>query len=281
VNLPLAYKLSTGTLRARPTLTVLAIFLLALGTSVLGGLLGTAYLLHSMQTKLLAALTVELELAGDADSTRANVMARIEQWPGTDYVQYITADVTLYEIERETGENLRDLFGTNPFPSLVRVRFRPTTLRMMDSLASIARGWPEVTAVSYPRRLWNELRTLADQLQSGLGIFALAFVIVVLIAVGFCLRAQVRNRSATWDFLLLIGMPQQIIRHSILVQEILIGIISGLLACGILALLSIGVQWLLMADLQLPLWFYPFTALLAIVLAYAAGVLSPHRFAPR
>jgi len=281
VKFPLAYKLGIGTLRSRPTLTILAVFLLALGTSVLSGLLCSAYLLHAMQTKLLAALTVELEMASDADSARAQVMARVERWPGAEFVQFVTPDVTLGEIERETGENLRDLFGTNPFPALVRVRFRPTTLHMMDSLASVARGWPEVSAVSYPRRLWSELQILATRLESGLGVSAIIFVVLVIIAVGFCLRAQMRNRSATWDFLALIGMPQHVIRQSLLVQEALIGVAGGLIACGILAVAASAVEWLLLGDLRLPFWFYPCTAVLAIALAYVAGIFSPRRFVSR
>jgi cell division protein FtsX len=275
----LAFQLGIGTLRSRPTLTVLAVGLLALGTAVMGGLVGTLYLLHSLQGEFVSALSLEIELTGDSEQIRAAVMSQAEAWPGAESVQYVPPELTLREIERETGEDLQTLFGTNPFPSLVRVRFRAASVRFLDSLAAIAQRWPEVSAVVYPRRLWSDLQTLADRLRGGLGLSAALFTLVVVGLVGLCLRAQVRNRAATWEFLMLSGASRNLLGLTLLIQEIAVGLAGGLAACGILILLSMVYRWLFLRNVTFPLWFFAVVGLLALLLSVMAGLLSPRRFA--
>ena len=78
---PLSFSLGLSTLRSRPTLTVLAALLLALGTTILAGLFGAVFLLQSLHGQFATALTLELELIHDAEATRAAVMTRAEAWP--------------------------------------------------------------------------------------------------------------------------------------------------------------------------------------------------------
>lgn len=273
-----AIQLAWGTLRSRPTLTLLAVLLLALGTAILGGLLGTAYLLRSLQTEFVSALSVELELNSVSDDAKTRVMERTEAWPSAEFVQYVPADVTLKEVQRETGEDLVALFGTNPFPALVRVRFGVIDIRKLDSLTAAARQWPEVATVSYPRRLWDDLERIADRLQGGVGVFTLTASLLVLLLVGLCLRAQVRNRSAQWEYLLLAGLHPRAIAVALLFQELIVGFAGGLAACCVLWGLTSAYTWLFFRAIALPLWFYGVTVLLGLLLAVLSGLMSPRRF---
>jgi cell division protein FtsX len=276
--LRLAFQLAMGTLRSRPTLTILAVLLLAFGTAIMGGLLGSIYLLRSLQNEFVSALSVELELTSDTDTFRSSVMSRCEAWPSAEFVQYVPPEAALHEVQRETGEDLLALFGANPFPALVRVRFGEVNLKTLDSLTAAARRWPEVAEVSYPRRLWSDLQRIADRFQGSLGLIAAAITLLVLILVGLCLRAQIRNRSAQWEFLLLCGMHPREIFLSRIVQEVLIGLLSGLTAGGILYGLTMGYSWLMFRGIALPFWFYGAEVFLAVMLSLLAGFLSPRRF---
>jgi cell division protein FtsX len=257
---------------------MLAVLLLALGTAIMGGLLGTVYLLRSLQTEFVSALSVELELISDSEDARTRVMSRAEKWPTAEFVQYVPPEVTLREIQRETPEDLTALFGTNPFPAIVRVRFGGINLKVLDSLTADARRWPDVAEVSYPRRLWDDLENLASRFQGGLGVVAAALTILVVGLVGLCLRAQVRNRSGQWEFLLLSGIHPWMVSLSLLIQQILVGILGGFAACGVLYGLTAGYSWLFFRTIVLPVWFYAGMVLLASVLAIIAGLLSPRRF---
>jgi cell division transport system permease protein len=275
---PLSISLAVGTLRSRPTLTVLAALLLAFGTSILGVIFGAVFLLGSLQAQIATVLTLELELIHDAEATRAAVMSRAEAWPGIESVQYVPPDVTLREIEKETGEDLQKLFGANPFPPMVRVRFGRLNLQTLDSLATSARRWPEVADVAYPRAAWSGVDRLSARLQGGFGKGAAAFTLVILVLVGLCLRAQVRNRADTWDLLLLMGSSPRTIRLALFVQQLAVGVLGGVLACGLLTGLSLFLRWLTLRPVEIPLWFYASTTLAALLLSILAGQLSPRRF---
>ena len=276
-ELRLALKLGLGTLRSRPTLTLLAIVLLAIGSSLLGGLTGTIYLLQGIQAEFLSALTIEVELAGDADSLRAPISEQIEAWPGAEFVQYVSPAMTLREMEMETGENLKELFGDNPFPPLLRVRFGQTDLKTLDSLTSAAARWPGVINVVYPRQLWNRLNDLLRSASGSTAWFAGVLSLLSVLLVGLCLRAQVRYRAATWELVSLCGMSERTLGLSLLMQEGVIGCLGGLLACGVLWVLSLLLGWLLLHTVALPGWFYLLVWLASIALGILAGMLSPKR----
>jgi cell division protein FtsX len=278
---PLSFSLGLGTLRSRPTLTVLAALLIALGTTILGVFFGAVFLLQSLQGQFATALTLEIELIRDTEGARQEVMSRVDTWPTVEFVEYVPPDVTLDEIERETGEDLQKLFGTNPFPAMIRVRFGRLHLESLDSLADLARGWPEVADVAYPRAAWSSVDRLAERLQGGFGRGGAALTLAILILVGLCLRAQVRNRADTWEFLPLMGSAARTIRVALFVQQLAVGILGGVLACVLLASLGLFLRWLTLRPVGIPLWFYAGTLLAGVVLSILAGQISPRRFGTR
>jgi cell division protein FtsX len=277
-ELQLALRVGWGTLRSRPTLTLLAISLLSLSTAVIAGIAGTAFLLERMQSEFLRALTVEIELVDEAKETQDRVMMAVESWPGTEFVQYVGPDVTLAEMQKETGDDLLALFGYNPFPPIVRVRFGAATLDVLDSLTHAAQTWPGVRGVFYPRRLWSDLGRIVQRMRSEFGPLLGLLSIVALGLVGLCLRAQVRYRAATWDFLQLIGLSDRTFGMVLLVQELAVGICAGAAAMVLMSLLSWFYSWLFLRTVEFPLWYYFLVMLTAISLALVAGLFSPRRF---
>jgi cell division protein FtsX len=274
MNFRLALTLGWGTLRARLALTVLALLLTAAGAAAMAGIWGTVYLLHSLQRDFLSALSVELELNSDSEAARSAIMARAENWPYAEFVQYISPEQTLREIQRETGEDLLQLFGANPFPAMVRVRFGRTTLATVDSLTASAKQWPGVAQVVYPRRLWGDVDRFISRFRGNLGLGSSAAVLLIFALVALCLRAQVRNRGAIWEFLRFSGASTGTLRVSVLLQGALIGLFAGLLAGAILLLLVSGYGWLFFRDVALPLEFYAIAWLFSILLGLLASSVS-------
>ena len=277
MNMRLAFRLGWGTLRSRMALTVLAVILLSVGAAAVAGVVGTVYLLRELERNFLSALSVEIELTSDTEAARSGVMSRAEQWPSAEFVQYISPDQTMREIQRETGEDLQSLFGSNPFPAMVRVRFGHTTLPVVDSLTASAKNWPGVAQVVYPRRLWGDVDRFIQRFRGDLGFTAAGFVLIILALVGLCMHAQVRNRAATWEFLMLSGASTGTLRLSVFVQGALVGLVSGLIACGALYALTIVYSWLFIRPISLPPEFYAAGWLASIVLGIIAGVFSVRR----
>lgn len=273
----LALQLGLDTLRLRPTLTILAVALLALGTALLSGLFGTVYLLHGIRQQVMSALTIEIELPPGDDSQRAQIMERAEAWPGVEFVQFVSPEAVLAEMEDEAGEDLLELFGSNPFPPLIRVRFGHTTLPVLDSLTAAARAWPGVIGVSYPRKLWDDLQRIAGRVQGRFALIAGVFVVFLMGIVGLCLRAQVRNRAAAWEFLILSGISPRTLGMSLLVQQLSVGVLAGMGAGLLLWLLTRAYGWLILRPVGLPFWYYVAAGLVALLLAVLAGLLSPRR----
>jgi len=267
--------------RSRRTLSLLAVILTAAGTAVLGVLLALVYLLNRFESDFLTPLTVEIELTGEAESVRAPIMAQAQAWPAAEFVQFVPPEATLRDLERETGEDLLTLFGTNPFPPIVRVRFSRANAALVDSLATSAKTWSGVSDVVYPKRLWQEIEDLRSKLRGRLGLSAALFSLAVIVLVGLCFRAQIRNRAATWEFLLLSGVSSQTVGMSLLVQELVVGLIAAAVAVLILYGAAALASWLLLQQLVLPLWVYASTCLIALVITVLAGVLSPRRFEVR
>jgi len=277
LSIPLAIRLGFGLLRSRPTLTILAVGLTALAAAVLGGLFGTVYLLRSLQGQFMTALTVEIELAGDSETARAKVMSEAENWPGAEFVQYVSADEVLREVEAETGENLAQLFGGNPFPAFVRVRFGQAELATLDSVTKAAEALPEVMRVVYPRTLWADLERLALRVRGSFGWIGGLLALLSLGLIGFSLRAQVRNLRSTWEFLAILGMSRRALGVTLLVQRLAVGALGGLLACGALAFLTAAYSLFLLRPVSFPFWFHVTVWLTALALTAMAGLLTSRR----
>lgn len=277
LSVPLALRLGFGLLRSRPTLSILAVGLVALASAALGGLYGTVYLLRSLQSQFITALTVEIELAHDTNEAQVRVMSAAETWPDAEFVQYVSADEVMREVEAETGENLSELFGTNPFPAFIRVRFGHADLSTLDSLARSAEALPDVARVVFPRTLWTDLERLALRVRGQFGWIGGLIALLSMGLIGFCLRAQVRNLRATWEFLAILGMSHRTLSLTLLVQRFIVGTLGGLLACGVLVLLTTAYSLFLLRPVAFPLWFHVTIWLIALALTLLAGLLSPRR----
>ena len=273
-SLSFSFRLGWDTLRSRPALTLLAILLLTFGISVVSIMVAARHILSTARGELLAASSVELELAGDNPELYAEVMARVEEWPGVASVSYLSQDQVLAEIEAESGDSLLAVLGANPFPAIVRVQFEAQNIGVMDSLLTVARAWPEVTAAVFPNQIWQDINALADRVNRWLWQGAIPIFIIMLVLVALCLRAQIVNRSATWEFLALLGMSRASLRAVVVTQQALIGIAAGSFTCAFLWLAKQGAEWLLLREVSLPVPFYVLTIVLPLMSAFFAGLAS-------
>ena len=204
-------------------------------------------------------------------------MQKVEQWPGVESILYLSPEQVLREIENETGDSLLAVLGTNPFPPIIRVQFASPDSVQVDSVVNAARRWAEVSAVSYPRQVWADLDQLVRRIDRWLYILAVPLLIVTLLLTALCLRAQVRYRAATWEFLALLGMSRGAFRTALFTQQFIVGIFAGLASCCVLYIAAYGIEWLLLREFFLPVQTLAVVLLSAVLLASVSGILSKSR----
>lgn len=262
------------TLWLRPGLSLLAGLLLAFALWLCAALLGTLLLLEDLRRDLLANLATDIELCHDVtDERKTHVADLAKKWPGVAEVHYISPDSALRVYSAEVGEDLDDLFGGNPFPPVLRVRFEGISHLWMDSLAAKACQWEGVIGVVYPREIWQRIDQLAGRIRGSFGFGALGLFLVSLMMVTLALRAQFMARRKEWRLLTLLGMGPSGLRLIAQVHAALIGAVSGALAVGGVWVLLFLYHLAFLEKLALPVWFYAVILLGGIAFMIPIGSL--------
>lgn len=267
--------LALRTLVSRPTLTLLALILLTLSATLVATIAGSLHFLGSLRGSLLSDLSVEIELL--SDSTKQDVLARLNALSDVQASSYLAPSEVLAEVERETGETVRDLLQENPFPPLVRVKLRAPTIVQLDRFVTDAKTWPGVLDASYPKGLWERLDQLAASVRGNFGIVAGLIALLAWALVGLSLRAMLRYRQAKWELLLQLGLHPRDFTWIKLILEAVLGLVAGGLAALALLGLSILAGWVLLQPIAIPLWLFGATAGGAVALALLTGVWIPAR----
>jgi len=266
------------TLHARPGLSVLAVLMLAFVLWLCAALLGTLFLLHSLQRTFIQDLAADIELQQDVtDMQMARIADRAKHWSGVAEVSFVSPDSALRLHSTEVGEDLEAIFGGNPFPPVLRLRFEGVSLSGVDSLALEAATWEGVAGVVYPREIWQRLDELALKIQDRIGLVTLGLLLISLFMVALVMRAQFAGRSREWRLLRLLGMERRSLHFVTGVQAALLG-----LGAGIIAALGVGVlvsvyHFVFLETINLPAWFYAATIFVGVVLMIPVGLISARR----
>ena len=270
----LRFHVSQGlqTLRSRPGLSVLAVALLTFSLGLCATVFGTLLTLQDVRQNLLENLTASVELQRDVtDKRQAQITTVIKRWPGVAGVTYISPDSLLRFHSNEVGENLQDIFGGNPFPPELHIRFADISYQHIDSLIAKAARWEGVTDIIYPRELWERLDTFIARLRGGALIGAVMILLASLVLIWLVLRAQFAGRREEWRLLLLLGMTPAGLRTIALVQAVTVGAIAGVLTGLGMWALHYAYTIVFLDQISLPTGFYPLILLAGIVLTLLVG----------
>lgn len=266
------------TLRARPGLSILAVILLAFTLWLCAGLLGTLLLLHDIRRDLMRNLATYIELHTDiTDMQKTRITSLVKRWPDVAEVSYISPDSALRLHSAEVGEDLQNIFGGNPFPAVICVRFDGISNDRVDSLAVQAARWEGVADVVYPREIWQRLEELTGRIQGRIGITALVLLLISLLMVTLVLRAQFTGRRKEWRLLLLLGMGHGGLQIIAQVQAALVGISAGILAAVGVKVLVFVYYLALLERMYLPVWFYAVIVLAGIAFTIPIGLFASHK----
>lgn len=227
-----------------PDLSALVVSALLL--SLLGGVLGGIYALTGLRERVLSRLEVEVFLRQDiTEAQRAQIREILPLLAGVDSLRHVSRAraqeefLTTYPQYRDLIKELRLPI---PFPESFRLSLRPSLWRW-DRLLKLVRKielLPGVEEVYYGGRWLQQM----ERLITALFLSGFLVLLAVLFSVSFVIfqsvKLSVGAKAETLEIMELEGASPATVRAPFLLRGTTYGLISGILAIGVLLLLREG-----------------------------------------
>lgn len=173
------------------------------------------------------------------DSMARELADRIAGQPYCGKVTFVSKEQALRNWTEDTGENLEELFGVNPLSPEVNFSVR-ADYASVDEIARIRRSLEAVPGVESVAAPDASMVEAMNRNISSL-TFILAAVAVIMLVISFVLinntvHLTIYSRRFSIHTMQLVGATNGFIRRPIVMNNMLSGLLSGVLAAGILAL---------------------------------------------
>lgn len=158
--------------------------------------------------------------------------------PYTAGVRIVSSQQAMKSWKAETGEDLEQIFGVNILSPEVSFTVKPewTSAKQLRNIQAETEKQPGVEAVAMPDAEFvdsmnSNLRTLAWIL----GTIALVLVIISFVLINNTVHLSIYSRRFTIHTMQLVGATNGFIRRPFVNNNLLSGVLAGVLASGILA----------------------------------------------
>lgn len=182
--------------------------------------------------------TIEVFMSDKASEEDAQeIMDAVAKEKGVTGTVYRTKDEALKILKERWGEQgyLLDNLAENPLPNSVVI-----TIDDLDSagnVANVAKGFETVEQVNYYKDTVDKIVKVTDFIQMAALIIMAFLVIVSVVVVSNTIKLTVVARSDEIAIMKYIGATNWFVRGPFLIEGILIGLFSSLIAIGISALM--------------------------------------------
>ena len=186
----------------------------------------------------------------------------------TQEAMYITSEQASRQMEEELGEEFIEFLGYLPVPPSIDVKLK-TEFTSLDSLQWISEqiGAIEgVKEVEYQRVLLSKLEQNIRRLSLPLIVFAGLLLLIAVALINNTIRLSIFSKRFLIKSMQLVGATRAFIRRPFILKGIWLGIISGLLAFGVIVSL-LGLFRRISGELFDALDFETFAKLFAAVMA--------------
>ena len=177
-----------------------------------------------------------------SDAYAAGIAAKISKEPYAIEPGHIGKEQALMDWQEETGEDLEGLFGVNPLSPEVYFRVK-ADYASPDSLAAIRKNLSAIPGVEEVVMPDSEMiKTMNQNIQSLaiiLGIVALIMIVISFVLINNTVHLSIYARRFTIHTMQLVGATNGFIRRPFVVNNMIAGLLSGILASSILAI-SLG-----------------------------------------
>ena len=224
-------------------------------------------------TRMRENITITAVLADNADSTQcARLEAVLEAGGRCSGYTYVSKEQALQDEINSLGEDPSVFLGYNPLTASYEIH--PTdAYSHPDSLSLLAEdleSLPYVERVIYPRDLADLMNSNVHDLTLALLIVALVLLLVSMVLIINTIRLQIYSKRFIINTMTLVGATSWVTRRPFVLKNMLMGLLSGIVALAILSGVVYYVDFKL-GVLLFPLTWQNITFVSAVVLC--AGLL--------
>lgn len=223
-----------STFSAQITATIsVALVLLLIGIIAMLGIAA-----HSITRNIKENIGFDIVLTDTATDAEVNQLK--SKWTASPYtasVRYYSKEDALMNWEEETGENLMDVLGINPFSGELEVKVK-ADYASSDSINKIItplKSLPYVHEVNVHTELVDSINRNINSVSLILIIITCALLFISFALINNTVRLTVYSRRFIIHTMKLVGATGSFIRHPFINANVVSGIISALIASAILA----------------------------------------------
>ncbi len=225
--------------------------------------------------------TVEVYLMDSTDTKQAQtIMDTLENINGVNKVQYRTREQALKILKERWGESgyLLDSLGDNPLPNSILVKV--DNLSAANRVNSAAGKIAGVESTKYYKETVDKLTRVTNFMAIAAMVIMLFLIIVSIVVVANTIRLTVFARAREISIMKYVGATNWFVRGPFLVEGIIIGAVSSLIAAGVTYLFygrivdAIGVKVMTILSSPLVPAGYLASNLVIIFLALGVGIGS-------
>lgn len=197
-------------------------------------------------TRMREDITITAVLAQDTDSTKCAQLETILQSSKTySCFTYISCEQALQEHIAALGEDPTEFLGYNPLSASYEIH--PTDLYSHpDSLAALAAQLQSLSYISeviYPRDLADVMSSNINELSLILFVVACILLAVSMVLIINTIRLQIYSQRFIINTMTLVGATPWVVRRPFVLRNMLMGVISGIVALVVLSGVVYYVQY--------------------------------------
>lgn len=173
---------------------------------------------------------------GTPENDARRLHNKLVRKPYTKSIEYITPEQALKEQVESMGMDPTDMMGENPFSISMELKMK-ADYSCNDSLLWITselKGTKSVADVIYQKDLVDSLNSTLTRISLILLAIALLLVVISLVLINNTVRLSVYSHRVVIHTMKLVGARWSLIRRPFLVTAMCIGVLSALLADGII-----------------------------------------------
>lgn len=163
---------------------------------------------------------------------------KLDVQPYVKSTEYIPKDRAAIELKKELGEDFIGFLGYNPLLPTIDLRLKAdyATLESVTQIEKKLLSNPEVKEVFYQKSLVEMVNQNIERISFVLLGFSLALLIISIALINNTIRLSVYSRRFILRSMQLVGATKGFIQKPFIIRGIVNGIISSILAIGLLML---------------------------------------------
>jgi cell division transport system permease protein len=202
------------------------------------GMAGLFYINASQVTKYFRdSIYIDVYLnEGLKESDISQFRKQIDIMPYTRETKYISKEDAAKNFEKEMGKDFLAILDGNPLPESIEI-WISSTYSSIDSISVIQQqleSMPQVESVKYEKSVLSLVNANINKINLVMAIFILLLLFVSIVLINHTIRLSVYAKRFAIHNMKLVGATQYFISKPFLLQSVLRGIISGLIAIIIL-----------------------------------------------